>query len=838
MSIQNINVSTPNDGLGDLLRDAFIKVNENFLELQGMITDGVTQGEFDMAVSGLTLSINDIYDILDTKSNVGHTHIIADIFGLQTALNGLVSTSDFTSAISNINFLISQLNNDITNIEGDIVDLQNTDVSLQNQINTLNEKYVPLTGTTSGFPISGELRFGNEENFLSATNGVASSDLLISDYGNIAMESTDGLDNNKIVSTPLFTRIENSNPSSRGMVGAQDFTANITDLDYTQKKYVDDRISGCTLQFVTSLGNTTTNDVIFQGNTYQNNGIVNSGYLNFLKNGINGEFTYLDGLFKGDLSDESAILNMGYKENKWFRYDDTILSSGNGIQLLPGGFTNLSSFTLDTITNVNIEPEQLNINSTNSITNGFSSFTNNSQGITFQNSIDGTNYALARLDDQDGFSLSTDSGARIASLRADGLTANRQFNYPNYSGTLTTQEHVDGKLLLKQNLPTGFITGMTLNINQFDNTKFDIAPGAYCITDFSNIQNIQTTIIQLPNGITGITPSYLTVSGVNASYIAIDVNQNIVQSSSPFENNQRRSLAILGAVIHSNNININTTNEIKAPIIGPTNQLHDFIKAVGALNLNGNVFSPNGANLSLNKSAGQIWGLGINGGDYTDPHRLTLSGMTGLTFAYRLSNGTQFANTTLLDPTQYESAPGILTALSNNNRWSVQHVNIFQSGLVRIQYGQHEYTSFDQAIAKMFVEDFVTEQNIAENSIFRAYVVMKKTTTNLAADIASGDAAIVSVDKFGNAVGGPGNALTSAAVIAALGYTPENVANKATSFVTLNNTLYPTTQAVSNSFIPKDDGATYDTNFIKTMTQAEYNAISGSTSSSTLYFII
>jgi hypothetical protein len=31
-----------------------------------------------------------------------------------------------------------------------------------------------------------------------------------------------------------------------------------------------------------------------------------------------------------------------------------------------------------------------------------------------------------------------------------------------------------------------------------------------------------------------------------------------------------------------------------------------------------------------------------------------------------------------------------------------------------------------------------------------------------------------------------------------LGYTPENVANKATGFGTLNNTLYPTTQAVSN----------------------------------------
>jgi hypothetical protein len=38
--------------------------------------------------------------------------------------------------------------------------------------------------------------------------------------------------------------------------------------------------------------------------------------------------------------------------------------------------------------------------------------------------------------------------------------------------------------------------------------------------------------------------------------------------------------------------------------------------------------------------------------------------------------------------------------------------------------------------------------------------------------------------------------ITSGNVTTALGFTPENVANKATSFGTLNNTLYPTTQAV------------------------------------------
>ncbi len=362
-----------------------------------------------------------------------------------------------------------------------------------------------------------------------------------------------------------------------------------------------------------------------------------------------------------------------------------------------------------------------------------------------------------------------------------------------------TFSNIDAKLLLKQNLPTGFITGLTLSITPgTGNTKFDISPGAYAITNFDDLQNITVEIIQLPLGLTGISPQYLTQS--NASYIALDENKTVIQSSSPFDNDDRRHLALIGAVIHSNLTTINTTNEIKAPIVAPTNQLHDFMNAVGRLNLNGNEFTANGANLMLDKSAGQIFGMGINGGDFTDPHRLTIGATQALTFRYRLQNGTEFSDTQVLNPTQYD-LNGVLTTLSNNNRWSIQHINMFQSGLVRIQYGQHEYNSFNEAVGKAFTETFTVENNIAENSILRAYLVMKKNITNLQSAITAGDAAIIQVDKFGNAVGGPGNALTLASIIAALGYTPEDVANKATTFGTINDTLYPTVKAVNDRLL-------------------------------------
>ena len=380
-------------------------------------------------------------------------------------------------------------------------------------------------------------------------------------------------------------------------------------------------------------------------------------------------------------------------------------------------------------------------------------------------------------------------------LKADLSLLNNYYN----------KTEIDGKLQLKQNLPTGFVTGLQLSIKSTDNTKAIIGIGAYVITDFSDLENITATLVQVTEPIE-FTPAYLTTSP--SSYVALDINKNVIQSATPFDNEDRRTLCLIGNVVHSNLININVVNEIKAPIIASTNQLHDLIKAVGFLNLEGNLISPNGANLSLNKSAGKIWGMGINGGDYLDPHRLTLPEQTAFHFRYRLSSSplVEYSDRITLDPTKYEpNGGGVLVPLSNNNRWSVQHLNIFQSGVVRVQYGQHEYDSFVKARNAAFTEQFVTEQNIADNAIFRCYIIMKKTCTNLQLDITNGEAEIIHIGKFGNAVGGSNASLTLSNILAVLGYTPENVANKSDSYTASSSTTYASTKALVDGLATKAD---------------------------------
>jgi hypothetical protein len=372
------------------------------------------------------------------------------------------------------------------------------------------------------------------------------------------------------------------------------------------------------------------------------------------------------------------------------------------------------------------------------------------------------------------------------------------------TSTYVEQDDVDLLLQVKQDLPTGFITGLALSIKVGDPTKAIIGTGAYAVSDFSDLNNIQVNIIQVTTPIE-FTPQYLNTNP--ASYIALDINQNVIQSSSPFDNDDRRTLALIGATIHSNLTIINVVNEIKAPIVAPTNQLHDLIRAVGSLNLEGNVYYPNGANLQINKTAGQIWGLGINSQNYLDPHRLTIPAQTGLTFRYRLRdtslpNG-ESADTNLIDPDHYDNG-GVKTTVPNN-RFTIQRINLFQSGLTRIQYGQTVYQNLDEAKILVQTETFETEMNIADNAIFRAYLIIKKGVTDLTTAVANGDADFIPVDKFGNVIGGAGIVLNFSNITTGLGYVPEDVANKATDFSIINDTLYPSVEAVQEQLDLKLD---------------------------------
>lgn len=338
-------------------------------------------------------------------------------------------------------------------------------------------------------------------------------------------------------------------------------------------------------------------------------------------------------------------------------------------------------------------------------------------------------------------------------------------------------------------LSTGLIKNGLISANG-DPTKFNITAGVGIISNFDNPENPISTIIRF-SAFNSITPTYLTTG--NITYVAINSTPAVVMQATPFTPEQRRSLIILGAVIHSNLTTINVLNNISAPTNADTNQLHDFMEAVGALNITGNKYTANGANLQLNKSAGVLFKLGSNFAvDWKNPHEIAQTGGTAITFRYRTQNGTESADMTSISPGLYD-LNNVLTTVPNN-KFTIQTVTVFQTGLTRIQWGQTLYDDLQSAKNALLTRNFVVENNIKENGVTRAYIIVRNSTTSLQ-NIA--DAYISEAQKFGGVASG-GVALTLANIVTALGYTPENAANKQNSLAVDGTGIkYPTVDATN-----------------------------------------
>lgn len=302
---------------------------------------------------------------------------------------------------------------------------------------------------------------------------------------------------------------------------------------------------------------------------------------------------------------------------------------------------------------------------------------------------------------------------------------------------------------------TGILDGGALSINAGDNTKFDVSAAIVGSTDYSTNSASPTRSVLSVGPFTAQTVANLAVV---ATYIGIQMpGGTIVQQSSPYTAAQRRTIAPLGAVV-SNGTNLIAVNNLPDVMRAGINQIQDLLEALGPINRTGNLIGPNGANLQINKSAGVLFKQGSNfQNNEDDPHNLALAALTApANIAYRTSTGVQAANTNSIDALQYESAPGVLSAVPNN-RFTIQRISLFTSNLIRIQYGQHVYQTMADAEAALVTESFNTEQNIAENGALRCFLIVEKGATDLSD---GAQAKFIPASKFGGALGSGGTSIT------------------------------------------------------------------------------
>lgn len=141
---------------------------------------------------------------------------------------------------------------DVTNLQPSLNNKQDTLVSGTN-IKTVNSgtllgsgnlNLIPLSGTTVGNPVTGPIQF------VSGAVAITDSDSILFMGDSKFLFNTMIGDKYQVVlnnSDIQVITLSSINPLSRGIVGENDYTQNITALDYTQKKYVDEKIDNANL---------------------------------------------------------------------------------------------------------------------------------------------------------------------------------------------------------------------------------------------------------------------------------------------------------------------------------------------------------------------------------------------------------------------------------------------------------------------------------------------------------------------------------------------------------------------------------------------------------------
>ena len=128
MTFSNINVSNPNDGLGDKLRDAFVIVNENFTEVQDFLVSQVTDSYLSATLSNyvtlvsfnnqnnvIAATISTLESDISNRALLVHTHSVSNVTGLQGQLDSKASITQLNNAIVALNETIAELNVTISN---------------------------------------------------------------------------------------------------------------------------------------------------------------------------------------------------------------------------------------------------------------------------------------------------------------------------------------------------------------------------------------------------------------------------------------------------------------------------------------------------------------------------------------------------------------------------------------------------------------------------------------------------------------------------------------------------------------------------------------------------
>lgn len=316
-------------------------------------------------------------------------------------------------------------------------------------------------------------------------------------------------------------------------------------------------------------------------------------------------------------------------------------------------------------------------------------------------------------------------------------------------------DDINIKQVVLNNTSTGIHTGGTLAING-DTTKFDVAATTGIIVDSSTDPANPTLTPITYAGATAITVTNIATH--EFTHIYLTSSSTILQSVVEPTPELRRDNIYIGKIIHTDNINVTVISNQPEVTLNPGNAIIDYWRALGLLVIEGNRISANGANLSIDRSAGDIFQSGANSSNLKNPNIKFLASDTLVSFRYRTQTSTETGDVTVLDPSNYDNA-GTVTAIGGSNNQATNiRVYLFQTGNIRVQYGQQIYSTLNDAIIGLTSEPFIIEPNIKDNATLLGVISVTKGASDLSD---TGDAHFSPASKFGEVGAGSGNSSVS-----------------------------------------------------------------------------
>lgn len=332
-------------------------------------------------------------------------------------------------------------------------------------------------------------------------------------------------------------------------------------------------------------------------------------------------------------------------------------------------------------------------------------------------------------------------GNDIETTTGSGLSVTTGLN------TLTAALTATENHLIASGMSTGITFGGEVTVNA-NLTSIDVAAGHGHILD--NFTDPDNPVLTDVNWATQNVP-LTNIATADSTTLYVDINGVIQQLPTAPSNALFRDDVLLAGVAHPNRTTVTGLAERKVQGANIAPNVHDIFEAVGRLNLEGNVFSAGGADLTLARTAGEILDYGVNyANDKRNPNVVTTAAAQPANFIYALSDGSIInPAATDIDPTKWDDN-GTLTSVQNK-KWTIHHLYVTSTGQNVVMPGQAYYKDFEKAKASVGVDPHVLDSVFADVVVLRATLITKHNCT----DLTNTDEALFSVvNKFGNVSAG------------------------------------------------------------------------------------